>query len=525
MATVAAKFTPPFDNNEIATTPLEHEPAPAASGTLRASLHAGPQLRAFKASLQFLAKISAELLVEAFPDRLVLRAINPSRSAFGAVTLRSGGGSGSRGDNHRASSGGGGAFTSFDVFDAAVVRAGVPAKHLLAALRGGGSGGGGGGGGGGGANPYSHSHSSKPARLSLELRPAEGTLRARVVSESLLVKEYELAISGDAEILHAAVDAAALPAGFVASPAGLNAALGAASFAPGASGGGGGGGGGTAGGEVTVVITAAPADNNAFSSSSSFPSSSSPVVELRSYSDGGAGANNAGANSGAKAPVRTTLRLDAAVSLRDVRVPPPDSSSSAASSAHANFVDVTLSARDLRAVLPLCESLGADASFRAACPGAPVLVEAVPRPASLDLGGVGNGTAVAERLLSHEVQLVLATLAESAIEPPPAATLRQQAVPLPPVPAAAAAPRAATAAAAAAAAPPPPATRAPPAANFDDDDDDEEAFLGSMAAVDAAEAAAAAAKGRGGRNADEDENEEENGDGVAGTPPDERPGW
>jgi len=247
MATVAARSTPPFDNSEVAATiehPHHRSPvSAAAAGTLRASLHAGPQLRAFKASLQFLAKIGAELLVEAFPDRLVLRAINPSRSAFGAVTLRSGGGSGSgsgggprRGSSSSAS---GGAFTSFDVFDAAVVRAGVPSKHLLAALRGGGTGGGGGGGAGGGG---AISSSSRPARLSLELCPAEGVLRALVVSESLLVKKYELAISGDAEILHAAVDDAALPAGFVASPAGLNAALGAASFAPGAFGGGGGGG-------------------------------------------------------------------------------------------------------------------------------------------------------------------------------------------------------------------------------------------------------------------------------------------
>ena len=252
MATVAAQFTPPFDNNEIATTPPIEQQHPrdatttaaaVGGGTLRASLHAGPQLRAFKASLQFLAKIGSELLVEAFPDRLVLRAINPSRSAFGAVTLRSGGGGGGNGgDNRRASfsgsGGGGGAFTSFDVFDASVVRAGVPTKHLLAALRGGGTGGGGVGGGVGGTHSSS---SSRPARLSLELCPAEGVLRALVVSESLLVKKYELAISGDAEILHAAVDAAALPAGFVASPAGLNAALGAASFAPGGGSSGGGG--------------------------------------------------------------------------------------------------------------------------------------------------------------------------------------------------------------------------------------------------------------------------------------------
>ena len=267
---------------------------------------------------------------------------------------------------------------------------------------------------------------------------------------------------------------------------------------------------------------------------------SPPVVELRSYADGGGGAG-AGRNAPAsRAPVRATLRLDAAVALRDVRLPSPAPSSAPSIPSRSSpslssapspgiFVDVTLSSRDLRAVLPLCEALGADAALGAAGPGAPVLVRAVPRA-----GAAAAGPEAARMLACVEVQLVLATLAESAIEAPPAAAAtprmrhqRQHA-------SAAAAPRASTSAASA----PDPVPRRPaPATNFDDDDED--AFLGSMAAVDAAEAAAAAAAAKGGsggrRDAggvseeeteeEEEEEEEGNGDGIAGTPPDERPGW
>eukprot|EP00798_Chlamydomonas_sp_ICE-L_P016936 gene16936-23209_t len=58
-------------------------------GSVRFSLSSVGQIRHFRIALQALAKIGADLLIEAVPNELVLRVINSSKSAFFAISFSS----------------------------------------------------------------------------------------------------------------------------------------------------------------------------------------------------------------------------------------------------------------------------------------------------------------------------------------------------------------------------------------------------------------------------------------------------
>mmetsp|Transcript_25782 Transcript_25782/g.72169 ORF Transcript_25782/g.72169 Transcript_25782/m.72169 type:complete len:84 (+) Transcript_25782:136-387(+) len=70
----------------------------------------GSQIKHIKGAIHSLGKIGSDLLVEAIPERLILRGINSARSAYMSVTFHCG------------------FFDSYGVFDTAVVQAGVLIK-------------------------------------------------------------------------------------------------------------------------------------------------------------------------------------------------------------------------------------------------------------------------------------------------------------------------------------------------------------------------------------------------------------
>lgn len=194
--------------------------------------------------------------------------------------------------------------------------------------------------------------SARPARVTLELAPAAAELRVVVAADSGLLKTFRLAAT-DATILQASVDGGALPAGFTAAPGELGTLL--ASLGPAT--------------EASVAIGAAPA-----------PGAGHAPVELRSHA-------TAAARDAGRAAPSAALRLGgASASLRAVRAP-------------VGGASVTLSSRDLRALLPLCEALGADVELRFGSPGAPALATPTPRDRV-----AGDDGAL------PDVRLVLATL-------------------------------------------------------------------------------------------------------------------
>lgn len=177
-------------------------------------------------------------------------------------------------------------------------------------------------------------------------------LRVVVAADSGLLKTFRLAAT-DAIILQANVDGGALPAGFAAVPAELGTLL--ASLGPAS--------------EASVTIGDAPAG-----------AAGHAPVELRSH------ATAAARDAGRAAPTAALKLGGASASLRAVRAPPGGAT-------------ITLSSRDLRSLLPLCETLGADVELRFGPPGSPALATPAPR----DRVGGDDGTL-------PDVRLVLATL-------------------------------------------------------------------------------------------------------------------
>jgi cell cycle checkpoint control protein RAD9A len=79
----------------------------------------GPgQIRHFKNALRCLGGIGPELLLEAVPERVILRALNPAKSAFLSITFTNT------------------FFESFMVFDSALVQASVLMKVRAPAVQG-----------------------------------------------------------------------------------------------------------------------------------------------------------------------------------------------------------------------------------------------------------------------------------------------------------------------------------------------------------------------------------------------------
>ncbi|KAL6782145.1 RAD9 [Auxenochlorella protothecoides x Auxenochlorella symbiontica] len=138
------------------------------SGSLRLSL-VDTQLKHFKLSLQALAKIGTDLLIEALPTRLILRCINPSRSAYLSLTFHAS------------------CFDAYDVFRSEVVQAGVLMKQVLAVFR-----------------------TQRINRLNLDLGSDGDWLEVVIFCDSGLRKTFRMRTT-EAEILQASVDRAGFP--------------------------------------------------------------------------------------------------------------------------------------------------------------------------------------------------------------------------------------------------------------------------------------------------------------------------
>uniref|UniRef100_A0A1D2A638 Cell cycle checkpoint control protein RAD9A n=1 Tax=Auxenochlorella protothecoides TaxID=3075 RepID=A0A1D2A638_AUXPR len=138
------------------------------AGSLRLSL-VDTQLKHFKLSLQALAKIGTDLLIEALPTRLILRCINPSRSAYLSLTFHAS------------------CFDAYDVFRSEVVQAGVLMKQVLAVFR-----------------------TQRINRLNLDLGSDGDWLEVVIFCDSGLRKTFRMRTT-EAEILQASVDRAGFP--------------------------------------------------------------------------------------------------------------------------------------------------------------------------------------------------------------------------------------------------------------------------------------------------------------------------
>ncbi|KAK9829514.1 hypothetical protein WJX72_006295 [[Myrmecia] bisecta] len=144
----------------------------------------GTQLKHFKGGLQCLGRLGSELLIEAIPEKLILRTINTAKSAYASVTFYSN------------------FFESYDVFDATVIQAGVQMKQMLSVFR-----------------------TQRITWLTCELSTTDNRFTAVLSTENGLQKEYRIPCM-DSEILQAAVDKEAFPTCVIAGAAELNKLLG-----------------------------------------------------------------------------------------------------------------------------------------------------------------------------------------------------------------------------------------------------------------------------------------------------------
>ncbi|GMH33094.1 hypothetical protein BSKO_00928 [Bryopsis sp. KO-2023] len=134
----------------------------------------GHQIKYFRVVLLSLSKTGAsELLIEAFPDKLILRSINSSRSAYLAVSL---------------------GFAFFDEFQVqgSVVQAAVLLKHALVVFG-----------------------SARVVRVSFQVAGVDDKLTARLFCENGLRKVYGISLL-ETEVLNANVDESQYPVTMVA---------------------------------------------------------------------------------------------------------------------------------------------------------------------------------------------------------------------------------------------------------------------------------------------------------------------
>ncbi|KAL3142661.1 hypothetical protein ABBQ38_002970 [Trebouxia sp. C0009 RCD-2024] len=147
--------------------------------SLKATL-TGSQIKHLKIALQCLGRIGSELLLEGFPEKVVLRSINSSKSAYASVSFQSS------------------FFDEYNVFQRNVVQAGVLMKHVLTVFR-----------------------TQKIARLTLHLDTDANTLLLVVHADNGLEKRYTVPCL-EAEILQATVDKEMFPTYLLAEAGELN---------------------------------------------------------------------------------------------------------------------------------------------------------------------------------------------------------------------------------------------------------------------------------------------------------------
>eukprot|EP00891_Asterochloris_glomerata_P002327 jgi/Astpho2/2327/Aster-x0527 len=152
--------------------------------SLKAVLTDSSQIKLFKNGLACLHKTGAELTLEATPEKLVLRSINSSKSAYASVTYYSR------------------FFESFDVFDRSLLQAGMLMKQVLAVFR-----------------------TQRMKRLTVELDTMTHKLQMTVLADNGLCKRYKVPCM-EAQVLVASVDADALPTKMVARTGELSKLLG-----------------------------------------------------------------------------------------------------------------------------------------------------------------------------------------------------------------------------------------------------------------------------------------------------------
>ncbi|DBA81778.1 hypothetical protein WJX77_008673 [Trebouxia sp. C0004] len=167
--------------------------------SLKATL-TGQQIKYLKIALQCLGRIGSELLIEGFPERVVLRSINSSKSAYASVSFQSN------------------FFDEYNVFERSIVQAGVLMKHVLTVFR-----------------------TQRISRLTVHLESDQNSLLLVVHADNGLEKRYTVPCL-DAEILQATVDKDMFPIYLLAEAAELSRLL--SSFH-------------TTVGEITIIATPA----------------------------------------------------------------------------------------------------------------------------------------------------------------------------------------------------------------------------------------------------------------------------
>ncbi|CAL8471520.1 g11062 [Coccomyxa elongata] len=258
--------------------------------SLKASI-VGLQVKQLKGALQYLAKIGAELLIEALPEKLILRSINSSRSAYASITYTND------------------FFDGYNIFGATVVQAGVLAKQALSLFR-----------------------TQRIVKIYLELDSTASKLTAEVSAENGLEKQYKIPCM-DTEILQTSVDKDTFPTCVNAAANELNRLL--STFQKELE-------------EITIIAMPEETEGEGHGRQTK-------AVQLHSFIDP--------AKGHADRTLHTQLSVDTHELFLDYR-----HNSSEAS-------DVTFNLKDFKAMLVLCEGLGANVTICFEQPGAPLLVQ------------------------------------------------------------------------------------------------------------------------------------------------------
>ncbi|CAL5223434.1 g5948 [Coccomyxa viridis] len=140
----------------------------------------GVQVKHIKGALQYLAKIGSEVLIEALPEKLILRSINSSRSAYASISFINT------------------FFDAYNIFGTAVVQAGVLAKHALSLFR-----------------------TQRIVKIFLEVDTQANKLIANIWAENGLEKRFTIPCM-NSEILQTAVDKDSFPTCVNAAASELN---------------------------------------------------------------------------------------------------------------------------------------------------------------------------------------------------------------------------------------------------------------------------------------------------------------
>lgn len=292
----------------------------------------GSLLRSFFKSVGCLAKIGAEVLVEASAGTgLTLKSMNSARSAFCSVTFKQ---------------------SSFEVFAVpnGTVQTAVLAKHLAAALR-----------------------TQRLERVVLSQAAGESsTLRVRLeCSRSGLTKHYGLHCVTDAEHLKATVDASLMPISLILKPKEFSRLLSHFQSA-----------------QTDVTVSFTPEQTNHPNASGKdfsggfgdrrHEKENSRNLRLSSFAD---------PNAPPGQHLQTSIGLDAAEDAVLRYTHEKDASETAGvGPSTSTSTDVTVNLKDLRAMVQFCESVDLDVAIYADSAGAPMLV----RPCA-EFRGAGHG--------------------------------------------------------------------------------------------------------------------------------------